>query len=747
MQLHSIKQKIAVAAGVCLLGTAAILVAYGVISGIFTQRFISERVGTLLRQTARSQLEVLATSQAGTVGSALQDNLDTARTTSKVFEVLRGKIGKDSLRGIYDAILLANLENNPEYLGSYSAWEPNAVDGADSKYAGTAGYDASGRFIPYWNRDPNGKIARQPLVEYESQDKHANGVRKGGWYLGPRETGKESVLDPFPYIVQGQRDWLTTISVPIKKDGKFLGVSGTDLRLGFLQELAVKVNSGLYGGKGQVLIVSHLGLVVANSADPKSIGQSVGGILGDAQAVLGDIQAGKSFSGETDGGKFMMAFAPVRLGRTGKPWSVLIRLPSSVVMADAIALDGDLSSRARWGAVLQVGVGLLVACAGIALLWIFAESLTKPLRRAAGYAGSVAEGDFSQQLDIQQDDEIGALAKALRTMVANLQAMIAQAEAKGEEAQRETENAKKAMAEAHEARAAAERAKAEGMMQAAHQLEKVVEVVSSASEELSAQVEQSSQGTERQAARVSETATAMEEMNSTVLEVARSASRVAESTAAAKHKADEGRGIVEKVVAGIGSMQKVSVEMKEDMNLLGKQAEDIGQIMNVISDIADQTNLLALNAAIEAARAGDAGRGFAVVADEVRKLAEKTMTATKEVGSAISGIQNGTRKNLDNVSRAVATVEQATGLANQSGEALGEIVALVDTAADQVRSIATASEQQSATSEEINRSVNEINRISSETADAMRQSSQAVTDLAGQAQALRALIDKMKTGG
>jgi len=182
------------------------------------------------------------------------------------------------------------------------------------------------------------------------------------------------------------------------------------------------------------------------------------------------------------------------------------------------------------------------------------------------------------------------------------------------------------------------------------------------------------------------------------------------------------------------------------MTQLGTQAEGIGQIMNVISDIADQTNLLALNAAIEAARAGDAGRGFAVVADEVRKLAEKTMAATKEVGDAISGIQNGARKNQENVERAVTTIEQATTLAGQSGESLQQIVSLVEISTDQVRSIATASEQQSAASEEINHSIEEINRISRETATAMNQSAQAVGELANQAGTLRGLIENMKSG-
>jgi len=182
------------------------------------------------------------------------------------------------------------------------------------------------------------------------------------------------------------------------------------------------------------------------------------------------------------------------------------------------------------------------------------------------------------------------------------------------------------------------------------------------------------------------------------------------------------------------------------MAKLGDQAEGIGRIMAVISDIADQTNLLALNAAIEAARAGEAGRGFAVVADEVRKLAEKTMAATKEVGDAIGGIQEGTRKNMNNVDRSVTTIGEATDLANQSGEALNAIVHLVERTSDQVRAIAAASEQQSAASEEINRSIEDVNVISNETADAMSQAAQAVMELAKQSQELKSLIEDM-TGG
>ncbi len=386
---------------------------------------------------------------------------------------------------------------------------------------------------------------------------------------------------------------------------------------------------------------------------------------------------------------------------------------------------------------------------GVGLGFIVSRNMLRQLGDEPGsisqLALRIAGGDLGVQFDPKRP-EVGVFG-AMKQMVATLKGKIAEAEQKTAEAAEQARLAAIATQEANEAKARAERAKAEGMLQAARQLEGVVEVVTSASEELSAQIEQSSRGAEEQSNRVAETATAMEEMNATVLEVARNAQQAAETSDHARRQAQEGEGIVGSVVTGIGEVRHQSEALKTDMAELGKQAEAIGQIMNVISDIADQTNLLALNAAIEAARAGDAGRGFAVVADEVRKLAEKTMTATKEVGDAIRGIQAGTRKNMENVDRSAQTIEQATGLATRSGESLKLIVSLVDQASDQVRSIATASEQQSAASEEINRSVEQVATISAETAQAMGQANQAVSELARQAQVLQNLITEMKSQG
>ncbi len=393
---------------------------------------------------------------------------------------------------------------------------------------------------------------------------------------------------------------------------------------------------------------------------------------------------------------------------------------------------------------------LIVDGAVVAILYLVITMIViRPLASMQDYARTVGSGNLAcRGMTGYFLGELGALKSHLEAMVCSLSAHLEEVRQKGLEAAESARQTGEARDVAEQAQNRAEMAKKEGMLQAAQQLEGVVEIVTSASEELSAQIDESSRASEEQARRIGDTAAAVTEMSATVLEVAKNAAEAAETSDQARNKATEGSKTVDQVVQGIGEVQKQATALKEDMTALGQQAQGIGQIMTVISDIADQTNLLALNAAIEAARAGEAGRGFAVVADEVRKLAEKTMLATKQVGDAIRGIQEGARRNIVNVEHAVSLIANSTGMAGKSGEALKEIVAMVDATTDQVRMIATASEEQSAASEEISHAVEDVSRLSVETASAMRQSAEAVSAMAEQTQILRNLIEQMQeTGG
>ncbi len=393
-------------------------------------------------------------------------------------------------------------------------------------------------------------------------------------------------------------------------------------------------------------------------------------------------------------------------------------------------------------------------CALVAALWLFMKrTIIDRLAFLSSHSQRIATGDMDACLEIHErvdsrilggrTDEITTLADALCTLVDNLKQKILEADQKTREAADEAARAGTCLAEAETAREAAVAARREGATAAARTLEGVIARLGEACDALSAKVGEAREGAQAQRASAAETSLAIGEMNTVVLEVAKNAGEAASTAAAARGKAETGSKTVLDLVAMIGAIRERAAALREDITVLGREAQGIGAVIGVISDIADQTNLLALNAAIEAARAGEAGRGFAVVADEVRKLAEKTMAATKEVEQAVTAIQQGTGEHVKSVEAAVAAVEKADALARNSGEALTGIVALVGASADQVQAIAAASEQQSAVSEEISRTVESISRVSKDTAAAMEDSDAALDSLSREADGLKGLIGEM----
>jgi methyl-accepting chemotaxis protein len=282
----------------------------------------------------------------------------------------------------------------------------------------------------------------------------------------------------------------------------------------------------------------------------------------------------------------------------------------------------------------------------------------------------------------------------------------------------------------------------QNMLHVANQVTEVAIQLSSAAEELSQQMNELAQGLDVSSDQTSQVATAMEEMNATVLEVARNAGTTASSAEEANKVANEGGNVVDRTVGEITHVSQTTVSLSGTLNQLAGKVENIGQVMSVINDIADQTNLLALNAAIEAARAGDAGRGFAVVADEVRKLAEKTMQATKEVEKAITEIQSSTQEAVSEMGTTKGRVDNSTTMAKKAGEVLVQVKKKANSISDMVRNIATAAEQQSSTSEEINNNINQINVLTQESSRGVQQANLAIKEVAEMALKLRTLVEQ-----
>ncbi len=250
--------------------------------------------------------------------------------------------------------------------------------------------------------------------------------------------------------------------------------------------------------------------------------------------------------------------------------------------------------------------------------------------------------------------------------------------------------------------------------------------------------------TQEQSAQTEEIASAVEQMSRTINENAQNAVRTSELSRKSGEIAEEGKLVVEQTINKMRDIAGVVHQSASNIERLGESSKQIGEIISVIDDIADQTNLLALNAAIEAARAGEQGRGFAVVADEVRKLAERTTEATKQIADMIQGIQKETETAVKVMKEGNTEVEQGITLADEAGNALNMILNSAKDVISMITQIASASEEQAATSEQLTQNVVTINNTTAENAAQLHDIASATDGLTNLTEKLRDLVEQFK---
>ncbi|WP_240731974.1 methyl-accepting chemotaxis protein [Geobacter sp. FeAm09] len=268
--------------------------------------------------------------------------------------------------------------------------------------------------------------------------------------------------------------------------------------------------------------------------------------------------------------------------------------------------------------------------------------------------------------------------------------------------------------------------------------------VASASTQLMSTAHLMAEGSEEVVAQASTVATAGEEMAATSNDIAHNCHLAAESAQRANDAAVEGSGVVQATVAVMGSIAERVKSAAKTVESLGSRSDQIGAIVGTIEDIADQTNLLALNAAIEAARAGEQGRGFAVVADEVRALAERTTRATKEISDMIKSIQNETRSAVSAMEEGNSEVERGTQEAGRSGRALEDILEQITAVTTQANQIATAAEEQTATTGEISSNMMQITAVVQRTSRGAGETAEAAKSLSAMSEELQRMVSQFK---
>ncbi|SDU13029.1 methyl-accepting chemotaxis protein [Halopseudomonas salegens] len=710
MHFRSIQFSIAVLSGACLLVAVIMMSLYALFANERSHDFVEERTEVLLQDLVEQRLRAVASTEAQTIQRRLEYPFVVARQIAQLNQLL-GEMGPDALPSLMMSreemtrVLRKTLAENPELLGVYVGWEPNAFDDLDEFYQGTegGGYDGSGRFIPWWFRDADGALQLDALGDLESQTMLDTGVREGEYYLCPRETMRPCVADPAPYELGDEMVMLTSFTVPIMEEGEFRGMAGADLSVNFVQGMLERSNANLYGGQGRQALISTNQRLVAYTGSDASPGDLASSTLDREQMqMLAQSGSEPSYRIDQAAGQINLLL-PVPIADTGTQWTFLITLPVQAVMQDLQAFAGDLQDQQQADSRNLALIGLLVAVLGSLVMVMVGYSLAKPARRMVAMLDDIAsgEGDLTRRLQIDRRDELGAMARGFNAFLDRLQAMM-----------REVVGS--------------------------------VQQVTDASEDTADIAIRTNQGVQRQLGEIDMVATAVNEMTATAQDVARNASLAAEAASNADGSANQGRQVVQATSQTIVELSRDIQRAVASVQSLAQDSENISSILVAIRGIAEQTNLLALNAAIEAARAGEQGRGFAVVADEVRNLAQKTQASTEEIQGMIEHLQQGARDTVKVMEQSRSRTEQSVEQAEEADAALNAITQAVSVISEMNTQIASAAEQQSAVAEDVHRNVTTIDEVAKSVAKGAEEASQASAGLTKLAEHQRRLINQFK---
>ncbi|MBY8954610.1 HAMP domain-containing protein [Pseudomonas sp. PA-1-2A] len=673
----SIRLKIVLLSGLCLLGVIALVVGINIYNTNQNDRLVSDSSSRMLTASVEQLLQSKAAEQAGhlqqtfgenlLVVTALADQIKDLRQLGTLRALEAGALREELNRSVNTA-----FERNTKVLGIWLSFEPNGLDGKDSEFIDDKARvsNEKGRFSSYWSR-AGGEGQNTIMVEDDLTKTTLNlsGTPYNIWYTCPRDTRSTCLLDPYEDTVAGKPVLMTTISLPLIVDGKVIGVVGVDIALTALQATTDAAQKDLFNGAAHLEILSSTGLIAAYSGEPAKVGKNLIDSLGaEGKEIVQLLANDRPVIREQD--DTIRAVYPLKPIAGAKSWGVVINLPKAVMLADNEKLQAVLDEAQATGTLKALLVAAAAGLLGLLLIWLTATGVTRPINSVAAMLKDIAsgDGDLTQRLAYAKKDELGELVNWFNRFLDKLQPTIAQI--------------KQSITEAR-----------------------------GTADQSSAIARQTSEGMQVQFREIDQVATASNEMSATAHDVANSASNAASAARGADQSAREGMSIIEQSTRDITTLADEVSKAVGEVEALAVNSEQIGSVLEVIRSIAEQTNLLALNAAIEAARAGESGRGFAVVADEVRNLAKRTQDSVEEIRLVIERIQSGTRGVVATMHSSQHQAQSNAGQIHQAVQALGKISDAVTVISDMNLQIASAAEQQSAVAEEVNRNVSAIRTV------------------------------------
>lgn len=464
-------------------------------------------------------------------------------------------------------------------------------------------------------------------------------------------------------------------------------------------------------------------------------------------------QEGTQITEDYRGEEVLSSWTPIVLQATselhpdGIRWALVSQIDLAEVQAPVFAM---------WKVFLTVAVGAGVLILIVSL--IFANGLTRQTDAIMEMLSSIGIGDFDARAEVVSRDELGTVAEALNSMCDNTLSLI-QSREERDAIQGDIQILMEEVSEIAQGdltiQANVNREMTGGIADAINfmisQLRDVVRRVKRATDQVShsahdirSTTEHLSRGSEAQAAQILETSSAIDEMSLSIGQVADNTDESAMVARQARECAHKGTQSVQDTIQGMNRIRDQVQDSAKRIKRLGESSQEIGEIVQLISDIADRTSILALNASIQAAMAGDAGQGFAVVAEEVERLAERSNEATKQIAALIKAIQGETSEAISAMEESTREVVAGSTLAVQAGEALEEIDEVSSRLDELIHSISLATKQQARGAEALSKSMNEISGVTKQTAEGTKQAASAVGGLASLADELRSSVSAFK---
>ncbi|WP_176560375.1 methyl-accepting chemotaxis protein [Brevibacillus dissolubilis] len=415
-------------------------------------------------------------------------------------------------------------------------------------------------------------------------------------------------------------------------------------------------------------------------------------------------------------GKWMSVFAPIK----NSSGEIICILGFDL---DVAKIEGDLNKLL----VQNILIGLVISLILVAIMIVMIRRMLRPIQTLSKLTLQAAQGNLGVDIEVKSSDEIGILSKNFNIMLQQLKQLLEQLRLTGGQVQTSTQT-----------------------------LSVDTDETTNASRQITTAIHEMASGIEKQLEGTEESARAMEEMAIGITRIAETASVVANSSHESVKEANQGNELIQKAVHQMSAIKKSVGDSAVVIQQLGDRSKEIGQIVEVITNIASQTNLLALNAAIEAARAGEHGRGFAVVADEVRKLAEQSENSAHQIANLIELIQDNTQQAVDVMGKGLNEVQTGTTVVNEVGEAFGRIVRAAQDTSSQIEEVLAISEEMSAGTEQVAASVETMAQIakqssisaqnvvsaSNKQANSIQNISVQVSSLAEMSEELNSLIKK-----